>query len=144
MSETFIRSLSPDDYEDISELNIELGYSYPKEKVKARIDYILTNTRDIILVAEVQGKVIGYIHASPYELLFNDSLLNLLGFVVKQEHRGTGVGHKLITHLEAVANDLGYTGIRLTSGSERAEAHEFYKKHGYIFTKDQKNFKKCL
>lgn len=144
MSELIIRNILPEDYEDVSGLIKELGYSYAKEEVKARIEHISINTRDIILVAEIEGKVIGLIHASPYELLFSDSLLNLLGFVVKQEYRGTGVGHKLITKLEAVAKDLGYTGIRLTSGSERAEAHEFYIRHGYVFTKEQKNFKKCL
>jgi predicted N-acetyltransferase YhbS len=142
MLETIIRNVLPEDYEDISELNMELGYSYPKEKVKARIEYILMNTRDIILVAEVEGKVIGFIHASPYELLFNDSLMNLLGFVVKQEHRGTGVGHRLITELESIAKKSGFSGIRLTSGSNRTEAHKFYNSHGYLFKKDQKNFTK--
>ncbi len=142
MHQMLIRNVLPSDYEDISELNMQLGYSNPKEKVKGRIEHILTNTRDIILVAEIHGKIIGYIHASPYELLFNDSLLNLLGFVVKQDHRGTGVGHRLITELESVAKKSGFSGIRLTSGSDRTEAHKFYNNHGYLFKKDQKNFTK--
>lgn len=76
--------------------------------------------------------------------MYYDSLMNILGFVVKEERRGTGIGHKLITELENIAIENGFIGIRLTSGSSRIDAHKFYERHGYINKKEQKNFSKIF
>lgn len=102
------------------------------------------NTNDLILVAALENEVVGYIHASPYELLYHDSLMNILSFVVREKQRGTGIGHRLITELERIAKEQGFTGIRLTSGSTRIAAHKFYERHGYILKKEQKNFLKIF
>lgn len=113
MEEISIRKIKGTDYNDIYLLNQELGYSYAVEKVKERIIYITENTKDIILIAEQCNKIIGYIHRSPYELLYSDSLINILGFVVKENFRSTGVGNKLINALECLAKKNRYTGIKL-------------------------------
>jgi predicted N-acetyltransferase YhbS len=98
MSSVMIREIRPEDYYDICLLNKELGYDYPLEKVKVRIEHIQKNTKDIIFVAQRENEVIGYIHGSPYELLYSDSLINILGFVVKERYRSKGVGSLLIQH----------------------------------------------
>ncbi len=139
-----VREVKITDYTDIYLLNQELGYSYPKEKVKERITYITQNTKDIIFVAQQDNEVIGYIHGSPYELLYSDSLINILGFVVKEKHRSTGVGNMLVNHFECWAKENGYRGVRLVSGFDRLSAHRFYQKHGYVNRKDQKNFVKMF
>jgi len=139
-----IRKIAPEDFEDIFLLNLELGYYYKKDSLKQRIQSILQNTKDVILVAVVEQKIVGYIHASPYELMYPDPLLNILGFVVKTEKRGTGIGHRLITELEEIAKKNGFIGMRLTSGSTRTDAHRFYEKHGYGNKKEQKNFSKIF
>lgn len=144
MEEINIRKIKITDYNDIYLLNQELGYSYAVEKVKERIVYITENTKDIILVAEQCNETIGYIHGSIYELLYSDSLINILGFVVKEKFRNTGVGNKLINAIECWAKKNGYTGVRLASGINRLNAHSFYQKHGYICRKEQKNFIKVF
>lgn len=144
MEKINIREIKITDYNDIYLLNQELGYPYAIEKVKERIVYITKNTKDIILVAEKYNEVIGYIHGSPYELLYSDSLINILGFVVKEKFRNTGVGNELINAIECWAEKNGYTGIRLSSGINRLNAHSFYQKHGYICKKEQKNFIKTF
>lgn len=144
MNNILVRKVTPEDFEDIFILNLALGYSYLKENLRERIQYILDNTKDVILVAEIKGEVVGYIHASPYELMYFDSLMNILGFVVKEEQRGIGIGQRLITELERIAKESGFTGIRLTSGSTRIDAHRFYEKHGYVNKKEQKNFSKIF
>ncbi|WP_294189587.1 GNAT family N-acetyltransferase [uncultured Clostridium sp.] len=144
MEQINIREIETSDYNDIYLLNQELGYLFAIEKVKDRISYITENTKDVILVVEKDNEVIGYIHGSPYELLYNDSLINILGFVVKGDYRNTGVGNELINSLEDWAKENGYSGIRLVSGYDRTDAHRFYEKHGYINKKNQKNFIKVL
>ncbi len=69
-----VRKIRTADYNDIYLLNNEFNpklYLFSAEKVKERIDYILCNTKDIIFVSEQNNEVIGYIHGSPYELLFS-------------------------------------------------------------------------
>lgn len=139
MNGVIVRPVEVSDYCDIYLLNQELGYFYPKESVKERITYITQNTKDVIFVAELDHEVVGYIHGSPYELLYSDSLINILGFVVKAKYRNLGIGGLLIDSLECWARENKFSGIRLVSGMERADAHRFYEKHGYTSTKNQKN-----
>lgn len=144
MVEISLREVKEKDFKDIYELNKDLGYEYPMERVKGRINYILENTKDMIIIAESDGEVVGYIHGSPYELMYSDSLVNVLGFVVKVKVRSNGVGNMLIGRLEEWAKNNGYAGIRLVSGHDRLGAHRFYENHGYINRKNQKNFVKTL
>lgn len=139
-----IRRVSISDYKDIYMLNKELGYLYEEEKVREKIKYIIENKKDIILVAYINNNIIGYIHGSEYELLYSDSLINILGFVVKESYRKNGVGTALIDKLEEIAIEKKYSGIRLVSGIDREDAHRFYERNGYIYRKEQKNFIKLF
>lgn len=144
MENIIIRQVKPEDYRDICTLSAELGYTYPAEKTEQRIRFLLENTRDIILVAEACGRAVGYIHASPYETMYHDPIMNILGFVVTEEKRGSGIGHLLITEIERLAKENGFTGFRLTSGDYRIGAHRFYEKHGYTTNKTSKKYTKEL
>ncbi|MDO3680228.1 GNAT family N-acetyltransferase [Paenibacillus ehimensis] len=138
-----IRNVSVTDYRDIYLLNLDFNpsfYAFSEEQVKERIDFITNHTKDIILVSEHNNEVMGYIHGSPYYLLFSGSLLNILGFVVKAKYRNQGVGGMLIQGLEDWAETHGFSGIKLLSHPSRIHAHRFYERRGYVFTKDQKNF----
>lgn len=139
-----IRRVSISDYKDIYMLNKELGYLYEEEKVRKKIKYIIENKKDIILVAYINNNIIGYIHGSEYELLYSDSLINILVFVVKESYRKNGVGTALIDKLEEIAIEKKYSGIRLVSGIDREDAHRFYERNGYIYRKEQKNFIKLF
>ncbi|MGI6577205.1 MAG: GNAT family N-acetyltransferase [Eubacteriales bacterium] len=144
MSKICIRAAKISDYHDIFMLNQDLGYYYPEEKVKDRIAYITENTKDVIFVAELAGEVVGYIHGSPYENLYNDPQVNIMAFVVKERYRKSGIGSDLINTLETWAKENGFNGMRLVSGFDRLDAHRFYQNHGYIFRKNQKNFIKSF
>lgn len=147
MKKVNIREIKLNDYHDIYLLNQEFNpqlSSFPVEKVKERVEYIVKNTKDIIFVSELENEIIGYIHGSPYELLFSDSLINVLGFVVKEQYRNYGVGGLLIESLESWAKNNGFMGIKLLSHPSRIHAHRFYQRRGYVFTKDQMNFLKML
>lgn len=147
MPEKKIRHIRVSDAHDIYLLNQEFNPSlrgFSEQQVKAKIEVILTKTSDMILVCEQDNEVIGYIHGSRYELLFADSLLNILGFVVKEKARNQGTGSLLIESLEQWGRNNGYSGIKLLSHPSRTHAHHFYERRGYVFTKDQKNFIKTF
>ena len=147
IKELIIRKIRAADYPHIYLLNQDFNprlASFSEDRVKERIERITSSTDDMILVGEYNNEVIGYIHGSPYELLFSDSLVNILGFVVKEQYRKRGVGTKLIASLEAWAKDNGFSGIKLLSHPSRIHAHRLYEHRGYIFTKEQKNFIKIF
>ena len=147
MKEVNIREIKPTDYKDIYLLNQEFNpklCSFSAERVKERIDFITNNTKDIIFVSEQGSEVIGYLHGSPYELLFSDSLINVLGLVVKEKYRNNGVGSMLIGSLECWAKSNGFSGIKLLTHPSRVNAQRFYERHGYVHTKDQKNYMKIF
>ena len=144
MKQINVRKIEITDYPEIHTLNGELGHECSIEKVKDRIEYITENTKDVILVAQQGNEVIGYIHGSPYELLYSDSLINILAFVVKEKYRSIGIGSRLLSYLEDWSKENGYCGIRLVSRFERIDAHRFYLNHGYINRKSQKNFIKMF
>ncbi|MNC24205.1 putative acetyltransferase [compost metagenome] len=144
---TEIREIQVDDYREIYLLNQEFNpnlHQFSEERVKDKIETLIYKTKDVILVYEQNNIVLGYIHGSPYELLFSDSLINILGFVVKEEFRNLGIGSALIKRLEEWGKNNGYSGIKLLSHPSRKNAHRFYENRGYKFTKDQMNFIKIL
>ncbi|RUT31950.1 N-acetyltransferase [Paenibacillus zeisoli] len=143
MSGRTIREIRVADRHDIYELNQIFNpnlAAFSEEKVKEKIEKIIKNTKDIIFVCEEKNEVIGYIHGSPYELLFAEPLVNVLGFVVREKNRNQGIGGMLMEHLEQWACHNRYSGIKLLSHPSRIQAHRFYERRGFIFTKDQKNF----
>ncbi|MBE1442949.1 GNAT family N-acetyltransferase [Paenibacillus sp. OAS669] len=143
MKENKIREIRAADYRDIYLLNQDFNpnlRAFSEDKVKEKIHIIMEKTKDVVLVYEENNQVIGYIHGSPYELLFSESLVNVLGFVVKEEYRKQGIGSMLIEQLEQWAEKNGFSGIKLLSHPSRVQAHRIYERRGYVFTKDQKNF----
>lgn len=147
MKENNVREIRVTDSYDIYLLNQDFNsnlHLFSEEKVRAKIENLTKKTKDIIFVYELDTEVIGYIHGSPYELLFSDSLVNVLGFVVREIYRNQGIGSILIDRLEEWAKDNGFSGIKLLSHPSRIQSHKFYERRGYMFTKDQKNYIKNL
>jgi ribosomal protein S18 acetylase RimI-like enzyme len=114
------------------------------ERVADRIRRILSDTRDRMICAADGPELFGYIHLSPYELLYCDPLINILALVVRSDCRGQGVGKALIRAAENFAREEGYAGIRLVSGFDRTQAHGFYEAQGFTLRKEQKNYIKHL
>lgn len=145
--EYLVREVRITDYQDIYLLNQDFNSNlsfFTEEKVKEKIEIIIRETKDKIFVFELNNEIVGYIHGSRHELLFADSLINVLGFVVKERYRNQGIGSKLMDYLEHWAREEGYSGIKLLSHPSREQAHRLYHKRGYQFTKDQKNFIKSF
>lgn len=140
-----IRECALTDCESIYLLNKnDLGYDFPIEKTAKRLEMILGSNKDKIFVAEYGGKVIGYIHACDYDVIYGPSMKNILGLAVDSHYRKLGAGKALLTAAENWAKETGSAGVRLCSGAQRKGAHEFYKRCGYICSKEQLNFKKYV
>jgi len=140
-----IRECKIQDYADVVLLNKnEMGYDYPAEDTKIKLEQLIKNSNHKIYVAMVSDKVVGYIHAHNHDLLYAPHLKNIMGIAVSPDYRESGIGKMLLYEVEKWARDTGACGVRLVSGASRTGAHAFYTACGYIDNKEQKNFKKMF
>ena len=140
-----IRPCRMEDAVRIQQLNArELGYDFPLSETTEKLRRALESGRDFVAVAACGNRIIGYIHAVNYDVLYAPPMKDILALAVNGEYRRSGVGKALLQAVEAWAMESGAAGIRLVSGSSRTGAHEFYKKCGYICSKEQYNFKKRI
>ena len=137
-----IRKAEKKDAEIIYQCNVEgLGYDFPFVDTVRRVHTILDEHCDgCFLVAEVDGKVAGYIHTSKYECTYMESYEDIKELALLPNYQGFGIGRLLLEAAEEWAKSKGAKGIRLISGMSRTGAHEFYLKCGYTHRKDHKNF----
>ena len=141
-----IRECTLRDYEDIFLLNKnEMDYEYSLECTKRQLSQLLNDDNNHkIYVSCVDNKVVGYIHANNYDLLYAPHLKNIMGIAVSACFRKNGIGKLLLNKVEKWARDTGAYGVRLVSGVNRSEAHKFYISCGYTGNKEQRNFKKMF
>ncbi|MDC0435492.1 GNAT family N-acetyltransferase [bacterium] len=81
-------------------------------------------------VAEIKGKIVGWIDIVPIEI---ESMrhVGLLGMGVVAEHRGKGIGSELINKATNHAWDAGLKRIELEVFSNNAVAINLYKNNGF-------------
>ncbi|TGA97687.1 GNAT family N-acetyltransferase [Sporolactobacillus shoreae] len=139
-----IRTARVSDFEELSELCLQLGYEVNKEEIKKRLQYILENKDHAIFVYEDKnGLVSGWAHIFGKHLL-EGVYAELGGIVVDTGHRRQGIGKMLINECEKWSTEQGYSEIRVRSGGQREKAHQFYSQIGYENTKWQKVFRRSL
>lgn len=135
-----IREAALDDAEEICRICLDdLGYDCKEDYVKTRLTH-LNRDRECIFVAEVEQKIIGFIHVERYELLYLPVMANILGLAVSSLARRQGVGTKLIDEAKQWAAQNDISTMRLNSGKARTEAHEFYRHNGFDHEKEQIRF----
>lgn len=140
-----IRLFKPSDAEDLYKINTEeMGYDFSIEETRGKLLALVDSTKDKIYVAIVNNKVVGYIHANDYDVIYAPHMKNIMGIAVLQQYKRHGIGKALLDAVEAWARQTGAYGIRLVSGEIRTGAHEFYRYCGYEDGKRQLNFKKIF
>ena len=139
-----IRYADTDDAEAIAVICSEdLGYGCSDTLVRAKLSE-LDKSREAVFAAELEGRVIGYVHVERYDTLYMETLANILGLAVRNDSRRLGAGRMLMKAAEVWARENGAVGVRLNSGGQRKEAHAFYRAVGYLSEKEQLRFLKLF
>ena len=137
--------MTADDAPAVAALSEQLGYPLPAVRFAERLDLISRRPGNGFYVAELESKVVGWVHVYGVHLLESPALFaEIGGLVVDVNARRQGVGRALITQAEAWAREQGYAEVRLRSGLHRTEAHEFYQSIGYTLAKTSHMFRKSL
>jgi GNAT superfamily N-acetyltransferase len=140
-----IRTATADDAPCLAELSGMLGYPVSSEAMRLRLERLLGEDGEIVLVAEQPpGTVVGWLHGSEQELLESGARCEILGLVVDEVHRRQGIGRALVAAVEAWALQRGLQQVAVRSNIARIESHGFYEHLGYIRTKTQHAYRKAL
>ncbi|MEF9977057.1 MAG: GNAT family N-acetyltransferase [Thermomonas sp.] len=129
---TDMRSAMIADADDVARLLTELGYPCEIEDAADRIDAIAANDRQALVLARRDGVVCGLIALDfMYYLPLGTVTCRVTALVVTPTAQGLGIGRQLLKEAERRARSGGAARIELTSGSQRTEAHAFYRACGY-------------
>lgn len=144
MADLIIRKI---EFKDACELckicSEEMGYECAPALVKSKIEK-LDLKREAVFVAEEESQLLGFIHVERYDVLYFESMANILGLAVKKDFQKQGLGKALLLAAENWAQENGIYLMRLNSGINRTDAHGFYEHLGYVSEKEQKRFVKNL
>ena len=127
-----LRVAMPADADDVARLLTEMGYPCEIDEALERIGAILDNDRQVVVVARRDGAVCGLIALDfMYYLPLGTTTCRVNALVVTATAQGLGIGRALLKEAERRARVGGAARIELTSGSQRTEAHAFYRACGY-------------
>ncbi len=103
-----------------------------EKQIRALRMIVAAPERGNIFVATEEDEVVGMV-----SLLFTISTAKgapacwLEDMVILPEHRGTGIGSKLLTHAVAYAKSIGVTRITLLTDRTSDKSIHFYERHGF-------------
>jgi GNAT superfamily N-acetyltransferase len=127
-----LRNAVVGDADDVARLLTELGYPCDTDEAIERISAILANERQALVVARSRGVVCGLIALDfMYYLPLGTSTCRVTALVVNAEAQRHGIGRQLLRDAERRARLGGAARIELSSGSQRTDAHAFYRACGY-------------
>lgn len=129
-----LREATINDVPGLVSLLNQLGYPTSIDTFKLRFNAIAANPSYHTIVAELDGKLVGMAGLCTglfYE--YDGSYVRIVAFVVDANHRGKGIGKRIIQEAESWARKQGAVSIGLNSGNreERKRAHQFYLNMGY-------------
>ena len=132
--EICLRRAKSEDFERINELFSEMLQSiYQKQSVQGYqredIDYYFRGGEDWICVAEIHGKIEGFlsveVHREPKAYIYYDD------FCVSEKFRGRGVGTALMRRAEEYAQSIGVSAVILHVEESNLRARKFYESRGF-------------
>src|ERR1043166_8420224 len=95
-----VRPARKSDAASIARLMSQPGYEVSPLDAGARLERISAKPEHRFLVAEFDGSVVGWIHASLSEHLDAETCVLIEGLVVDRRQRRAGIGKQLLTEVE--------------------------------------------
>jgi ribosomal protein S18 acetylase RimI-like enzyme len=127
-----IRDARPEDAKALARLLGQLGYPTSPEALGRRLQRLGASAADRLVVAELEGKVVGLASVNvSLALEYDDPAAKLGAIAVDESYRRRGIGEALVDAIEEEASRRGCCLIFLTSAERREDAHAFYRRLGF-------------
>lgn len=119
---------------------VAAGLGYKEEVVKhsavQRLERLLGSNDDRAWVAELDGVVIGWLHAQHAFRMASADFIEIVGLSVSTEARFKGAGRVLVEQARRWATEEHVT-LRVRTNDIRDEAKKFYSALGFLLVKRQ-------
>lgn len=128
-----IRPAQRSDAPVIINLLAQLGYTNTESFLPQKLQQMLDDVDEHLLVAEATGQVLAFIsfHLIPQIALPGD-FARISYFAVDATARSQGLGKQVEEHCTRLAQQLGCDRIEVHCHSRRIDAHRFYFRQGYL------------
>jgi GNAT superfamily N-acetyltransferase len=130
--EAWVRQAGTGDAGDVAALLDVLGYPCSRDEAAERIALVQGDRRQVLLLAECEGRVQGLVAMETlYSVAHGSELARITALVVDPACERKGVGRRLLREVEQRARQAGIARIEVTSNARRSAAHAFYRGCGY-------------
>lgn len=132
-----LRKAVLNDASALAGLTTELGYVADSAAVTERLGRLLDRGNDVVLVAEEEGVIVGWIQAHTSVALESGFRMEIVGLIVSDRFRRRGVGKRLVDAVESWGRERGARVFSVRSNLQRVASHAFYPALGYEKIKTQ-------
>ena len=126
-----VRDARPADVSAVHRLIGQLADAPDEAAFRDRFENVLATDGHRIVVADVEGRVVGALHMFERPALEKPCDLMVQALVVDSEARSSGVGETLMREAEAWELNRKLPSVSLYSRDDRKRAHAFYERIGY-------------
>ena len=126
-----IRDAGAADVAAVHRLTGQLADAPDEAAFRARFERAAASDGHRIIVAEVEGKVVGVLHMFERPALEKPGEAVVQALVVDGEARSGGIGEALMREAEVWAQHRKLPSVSLYSRVDRKRAHAFYERIGY-------------
>lgn len=110
----------------------ELGYGDTESLMQTRLQQLIADQNERLMVAEDRQTVLGFLslHFIP-QLAFSGDFARISYFCIAEGERSKGVGQRLLQHAEQLARERGCDRMEVHCHEARIKANQFYAREGY-------------
>jgi GNAT superfamily N-acetyltransferase len=139
-----VRPPRPGDAPTLAALAGELGYPTSREALLGRMAALHPTDAALIVSTDDVDVPTGWCHVEMRRTLVEPLSALILGLVVGEEHRSTGIGAELLAAAERWARARGCLRLVVATRITRERAHAFYAREGYEVVKTSYFLSKSL
>ena len=138
MTEILIREAKESDLLTIRKLTLELIEATGNTEgidiklIAVNCQNFLNEANSHILVAEIEGVVVGFINFTTRKTISHRGLSGLIDeLIVAKSYRGKGVGKQLLSSAIEKSRQLGCCEVEVSTEKTNIKAREFYRQCGF-------------
>jgi len=138
MTDIIIREAKESDLLTIGKLTLELIEAMRNTEgidiklIAENCRNLLSEANSYILVAEIEGIVVGFVNFTTRKTILHRGLSGLIDeLIVAKSYRGKGVGKQLLSSVIEKSRQLGCCEVEVSSEKTNAKAREFYRQCGF-------------
>lgn len=126
-----IRAARPADAATLADLAVELGYPATATEITERLASVANADAAVLVACDAGDRPLGWGHVELRRTLVEPLSAQVVGLVVADGSRSSGIGRELLDAMEEWALARGCRRMLVGTRVTRERAHRFYAREGY-------------